>query len=370
MTRIKCGTLSFAAIIVVLACLNFFVSIVWQSRVPHDFKLSNKTPHEGCRTLWFAGFFDGDNYLNAYAQLYSIALLSSLQAAPGLLQPVLLVGHLEEDKKQISLEVQREKDRFYRLVQEQGAIVIHRDENSFQEILNQYYGYHPPSLRQGPFLRMDIPTIILEHRLFDIEGVCTDDDTVIYTDSDVLFLNLTQTSLEEAKDIVNGSGNSSAFVAYGPEHKKNEVSVNTGVMLFSPGNFGRHLADILEFGSTHNFEFQSLDQGLLNAYFDTKPTLRAFLPFEWNYKCYWGYPDATESPPRIIHFHGPKPRRGNQLECLASMNRTSPTCELAKEHPVWSAYEPLINIGFSRDGGQLANKTLELCNEFISNSTW
>ena len=42
---------------------------------------------------------------------------------------------------------------------------------------------------------LDIPVIIKEFSLFDIEGICTHDDTVIYTVSDVLFLDLTQTSL-------------------------------------------------------------------------------------------------------------------------------------------------------------------------------
>ena len=198
--------------------------------------------------------------------------------------------------------------------------------------------------------------------------------------------------------MVNGSGDTSAVVAYGPETIKRNVPMNTGIMIFS---FLDSYCQI-SWSSVRltTLLFSASDQGLINAFFDTKPKFRAFLPFEWNYKvrpwtsavftfsiylhssrpnarpcfmilssqCYWGYPDVTvESPPRIMHFHGPKPTRGLYfIDCLASMNRKSSACELAKEHSSWPVLGHLINIGFSRDGGRLANKTLELFNKYLS----
>ena len=42
-------------------------------------------------------------------------------------------------------------------------------------------------MRQGPFLRIDIPTFINEHGLLDMLNVCQ--EHVLYTDVDVVFAN-------------------------------------------------------------------------------------------------------------------------------------------------------------------------------------
>mmetsp|Transcript_17508 Transcript_17508/g.37872 ORF Transcript_17508/g.37872 Transcript_17508/m.37872 type:complete len:515 (+) Transcript_17508:20-1564(+) len=331
-------------------------------------KQNNHTTHSHhhCQTLWFAGFYDGGVHVNEYARFYSAALLSAKESAPGLFQPILLVGHLEEDRDSIPPEVQRVKDQFYQWVQDQGGTVIHRDRLSFQEVINQYYSDHAPSHRQGPFFRLDIPNIVMEHKLLEREGVCQHDDIVLYTDCDVLFMNVTASSLAEAKGLVSSNDTNYDIVAYGPQQQKQNVAWNTGVMFLSVSKFGSKVQNILRFGLGRAFKFISFDQGLMNAYFNQKWYQRAILPLEWNYKAYWGQPSTSNpksTPARIVHFHGPKPY-GKTLDCLASMNPFSSICLGNTLHT------SLIDTGFQADGGLFANQTLERFYQYVNSCDW
>jgi hypothetical protein len=336
--------------------------------------IEQKKSKSHCQTLWFAGFYDGKSDISAYARYYAAALLSAQHSAPGLFQPVLLVGHLEEDRQSVPSEIQRVKDQFYHWVQEQGAIVIHRDSLTFQDVINQHNSQQPPHNRQGPFLRMDIPNIVQEHNLFNRDGICQHNDVVLYTDCDVLFVNMTTSSLEEAKDLVSGRHNNTQIVAYGPQSGKIHEAVNTGIMFFSVSKFGSRLKDLLSFGSERAFKFDSYDQGLMNAYFARKRSLRAILPLEWNYKAYWGQPTTSNGlPPHIIHFHGLKPEK--ILDCLASMDPESAICRNYRNpnhtvHRFYKAYETLTDMGFQADRGRLANQTLDQFNQYASSYDW
>ena len=70
-----------------------------------------------CKTLWFAGFYDGFDRVNEYARFYSNALLS----APDLFQPILLVGHQNEEQHNVSQEIKEAKGKFYAFAEEHGA---------------------------------------------------------------------------------------------------------------------------------------------------------------------------------------------------------------------------------------------------------
>ena len=145
---------------------------------------------------------------------------------------MILIGHLEEDRTKVPDKVQLIKDQFYQWLHEQGAIVIHRDKLTFQEVIDQYYSDEHPNHRQGPFIRMDIPNIIQEHKLFDVEGICQHNDVVLYTDCDVLFMEVSEMMLEKAKNLVSGSSNNTPIVAYGPEHIKKYVLQHRSHALF------------------------------------------------------------------------------------------------------------------------------------------
>ena len=61
-----------------------------------------------------------------------------------------------------------------------------------------------------------------------------------------------------------------------------------------------------------------MDQGILAQSLEA-----VFLGPAWNYKVYWGG-DARDV--KIVHFHGPKPGRGDLLACLASQKVACATC--------------------------------------------
>lgn len=336
--------------------------------------VSNVSVHDedktnACKTLWFSGFYDGRDHIDNYARFYSAALLSANQQLAKsssnrstLLQPVLLVGHLEENKNATPAHVQQAKDSFYQWVESQGGIVLHRDRLSFQATIDRYYSHVGVSHRQGPFFRLDIPNIIMEQNLLERNGVCRHNDAVLYTDCDVLFMNVTPSSLEMAKKLVSGS--SPQIVAYGPQQDKRHKAWNTGVMFFSASRFGNLVNDILSFGEANSFKFISFDQGLLNSYFTANQHSRAILNLEWNYKAYWGV--GNKDTIRIIHFHGPKPD-GSTLDCLASMDSNSDICKSGNDgYP----YVKLVEQGFQSDGGFLANRTLIRFQEFAKSYDW
>ena len=170
-------------------------------------------------------------------------------------------------------------------------------------------------------------------------------------------------------------------VLYGAESNRQAgLPENTGVMFMNVPRFQRLFPAMLAFGRERNFSFPAFDQGWLNAFFSEKmPTGRALLDVHWNWKVYWGGSlwklhcgegkgeperDSTcqsrlKHSPYIVHFHGPKPGRGNFLECLASMNNAC-LAKLSREHPYWT----LCNNGFRADGGFLANSSLRLYQRF------
>jgi lipopolysaccharide biosynthesis glycosyltransferase len=153
-------------------------------------------------------------------------------------------------------------------------------------------------------------------------------------------------------------GAESNQAATGPE--------NTGVMLINLPRFRSLFPKLLAFGQGRNFSFEAFDQGWLNAFFKAEMPAgtRAMMNARWNWKVYWGRPclDKKEmlchyrswSNPHIIHFHGPKPGRGDFLKCLASMDQKclAGLKKIASAHPycvlavlIGSQYYYSITIG-------------------------
>lgn len=132
----------------------------------------------------------------------------------------------------------------------------------------------------GTYLRFDVP--FLE----------TEDDFVLYTDCDVMFLN----SIDLASCRPR-------FFACAPEFEvDNWTYCNAGVMVMNVEAMRRTSADLcqlsvarLKAGMT-----QSYDQSDLNAFYHGAwDRLSPLL----NWKPYWGVDPAA----KILHFHGPKP---------------------------------------------------------------
>lgn len=138
----------------------------------------------------------------------------------------------------------------------------------------------------GHWLRIDLP--ILE----------TEEDLVLYTDTDVVFLK----ELEEIP--------STELIAAAPEFKIDDYSkFNSGVMLMNLRNLrkvhGEFIESIKE--RLHNdFRYPAHDQESYNRFFRDKYTHMSPI---YNWKVYWGVnPEAV-----ILHLHGPKFHIANQL---------------------------------------------------------
>ena len=132
------------------------------------------------------------------------------------------------------------------------------------------------AIAAGAFLRFDIPIIEDE------------DEFVLYTDSDVMFM----------RDVDLSNLRPENFAA-APQFSKTEATdMNSGVMLINVNNMRKMHDKLIKF-ATDNLQL-GLDQEILREFFGTNYTL---LPAEFNWKPYWGI--AADA--YIVHWHGPKP---------------------------------------------------------------
>lgn len=133
----------------------------------------------------------------------------------------------------------------------------------------------------GHWLRADLPLIE------------SDDQFILYTDIDVLFLNWNPDLLVRPQ-----------YLAVAPEHRIEDTHrFNSGVMILNLENMR---ADLSLFHSAirrrllNDFKYPSHDQRSFNDHFrDRYDHLSPLM----NWKPYWGRNDKAS----IIHFHGPKP---------------------------------------------------------------
>lgn len=90
----------------------------------------------------------------------------------------------------------------------------------------------------------------------------------------------------------------------------------------------------------------AFDQGLLNAYFESKKELKRHMLPIYNWKVYW----KIGAKQLCYSFHGPKPGKG--LEAMASCYITG--LELVLHPSVYKAYDNLLNKGICCDRGRTA----------------
>jgi len=167
---------------------------------------------------------------------------------------------------------------------DRGVRVI-RHQSSLSHVLRAGYGAQYPRF-SGHWLRIDIP--LIEH----------DDDLVLYTDIDVMFLG--QPVLRRRP----------RYLAAAPErYRWRWPHFNSGVMALNlPGM--RRVHDTFVAQITRRMQAgwrpPGHDQVSYNRMFRWRHGL---LPHTMNWKPYWGLsPDA-----RIVHFHGPKPEHVTRI---------------------------------------------------------
>lgn len=158
----------------------------------------------------------------------------------------------------------------------------------------------------GHWLRIDLPQLERE------------EDVVLYTDVDVMFLR--QPSIEATP----------ALLAAAPEFEIADTShFNSGVMVMNlPQLREVHDAFIAAIRRRllHRFTYPAHDQESFNRFFGAsllnRVRGRAYTPLSplLNWKPYWGVNDEAS----IIHFHGPKPRMVHKLVAMDGELPTGP----------------------------------------------
>ena len=148
----------------------------------------------------------------------------------------------------------------------------------------------------GAFLRLDIPAIEKQ------------DEFVLYTDCDVMFLS--DPGLQDIRPAIFNAA--SQFDLYG-HHRE----INSGVMLMNVERLRRDLPALLDFGCDMIHTMQGYDQEFLRVFYNGKWDP---LSPKYNWKPYWGIDPMA----RIVHFHGPKPAAAQKLIADGSYRQDDP----------------------------------------------
>ena len=138
-------------------------------------------------------------------------------------------------------------------------------------------------IANGAFLRIDIPLVC--------DTLHIKDPFVLYTDTDVIFLQDVVSDLESYAP---------EYFAICPEfNKTNYDQFNSGVMLINIKTMLESYSEFANFMESKDYDFIAFDQGALQEFYKGKAEK---LPLEFNHKPYWGIDNSA----KIIHYHGPK----------------------------------------------------------------
>lgn len=161
-------------------------------------------------------------------------------------------------------------------LREKGVKIIpHRV--SFYNELKDHYNEEELVIASGTFLRCDIP--IIEQ----------DDEFVLYTDCDVLFLKDFECEIKPK------------YFACAPQsNKRNFRQFNAGVMLMNIKSLRESHDKFIDFIRENIKILSTYDQTAYQIFYGGKSSK---LPIIYNYKPYWGRNDKAV----ILHFHGCKP---------------------------------------------------------------
>lgn len=164
-----------------------------------------------------------------------------------------------------------------------GVNVI-RHISTFSDELKTGYGDQYDTF-SGHWLRVDIPLIAKQ------------ENYVLYTDTDVMFL---QEPVNDRPELISGA----------PEFDKSNLTYfNSGVLVMNIPNLLNVRDEFIgqiKSRLTGDFRFPAHDQESFNRFFKGK--FKNMAP-EMNWKPFWGLNDNA----RIIHFHGPKPAHAHAL---------------------------------------------------------
>lgn len=216
---------------------------------------------------WFSGVNNHNKkgYSN-YIKMYTVAVLSAKETNPNI-KPYLILDGIIDNSIEKLIEL--------------GVTVINH-QSLFYDVLKNHYKDNTTAF--GAFLRVDIPKIC--------EKLNIEDDYVLYTDNDVLFL-------DDVSELTNLTPN--YFMAAGEFTKEFIPSlINTGVMWINWKNMNHVYDKFVSFIKLNLSKFQTYDQDAIRFFFNNNIES---LSYQYNYKPYWN----EDSGSKILHFHGPKP---------------------------------------------------------------
>tara|TARA_R110000824_G_scaffold45658_7_gene131913 strand:- start:78 stop:863 length:786 start_codon:yes stop_codon:yes gene_type:complete len=213
---------------------------------------------------WFFGLNSDSEWTHNYERYIKCAVNSALENTT--LEPHFLYDDINGDIDIISWL-------------EEKNITIHRITSRFIKEMEKENNYSITT-GKGAFLRVEIPEIVKNNY---------DDEYVLYTDCDVIFLN--EFSFKGKCE----------FFSCAPEFDINNWGLcNTGAMVMNINNLYDTLEEFTTFIKNYGIsKFPAFDQGAYNIFYKNK--WDKLNPI-YNWKPYWG----IEQDVGILHFHGLK----------------------------------------------------------------
>ncbi|VXD18746.1 hypothetical protein PL8927_610008 [Planktothrix serta PCC 8927] len=219
---------------------------------------------------WFFAINDESPYFAAYAQMLKVAVYTARQYTS--LEPFCIYDGQENEVTE--------------WMRNQGVTIIHHRIPHYEKLKSDFSW--SLNVASGAFLRIEIPTIMEQYQM--------DDEYVLYTDCDVMFLN----------DVVDYlQGITCQYIAATPEHDPNDWSyLNSGVLYMNIKNLQKINQEFNTFidGNLDKIMQLAYDQGAYNLFFTGKWDR---LDVGMNWKSYW----SLNCDAKMIHFHGPKPNQ-------------------------------------------------------------
>lgn len=229
---------------------------------------------------------DEEKYLD-YIKMYCVASLTAKQTNPDI---------------KINLLFSGEEDDYIRKLKRFGVNVINCD-LSFSEDVKLAYDGIRRSVALGTFLRIDLPKICNDMGI--------EDDYVLYTDCDVMFL----------KDISDIKKSTPKYFSVAGEFSKEIIgnAFNAGVMWINWKNMYSDYEIFVKYITKKIPNLSAYDQGALREFYSDKFER---LDHRFNFKSYWN--EEKENDIYIFHFHGPKPTHIENIKTHKHKNLAGP----------------------------------------------
>ena len=204
-----------------------------------------------------------------------------------------------------------EPDELTEWLKNKGVNIIYH-KVSFADRILETFSEKDRYIPLGAYLRCDIP--VLEK----------DEEYILYTDCDVIFL----------KDINEYNTPKPKYFACSSQfNKKDFIDFNTGVMVMNVATLKESHSQFVEFIKENINRLPVFDQSAYQFFYGKK---NEKLDVMFNHKPYWG----VEKNAYVVHFHGPKPLIFTTDDAVKNLNKSFTT--IYKKNP--ESYDYYLNL--------------------------